>query len=241
LGESRAGELTADDCVFDTADGRRFDLYRFTLTQRQFVTWNSEGAVTGGHGIYTPGSNPPTAWAAMARGSAQTALLDPGTYNVYVRGDNATSIGAYTFSLSSVSTTFPAPPRSSCSSVLMPFGSVVGRYELGDCEVTTIYAQPPFLPTDQTSADYYVVRPESSTSYTVTINSSAEGYVALYVPAVQPAPLRIDGFSAGNTMSYTFTTPNPGDAFHYFEIGGTPGPNRANVTPGTYTFSVTKQ
>jgi hypothetical protein len=241
LGSTRDGTLEATDCLFNAADGRRFDVWRFTVPTRQIVQLSTTSTVPGAQGIFTPGAR--TAWAAVARGSNPTItqrwLLDPGVYEAYIRGNDSASVGAYSSSLSTFAASFPAPAQG-CGYVLMAEGSVQGRAESGDCAITTTFAPNPAQRSEQTWADNYVFRPQSSTSYTITVQSSSGGgYIALYVPVLQQAPLQIQGFGAGGQATISFTTPNPGDAFHYFEIAPTPHPSdRTQLAPLTYTFTI---
>jgi hypothetical protein len=243
LGGTRSGTLDTTDCVFNAQDGRKFDVFRFSVPTRQIVEMTTTSAVPGAQGIFFPGSR--NAWAAQARGAqpdvTQRWLLEPGIYEAYVRGDNAQSVGAYTVAARSFATSFPAPPQG-CSNILMREGTVQGRAETNDCAITTIYAANPAQRQEQTWGEYHVFRPTSSTSYTITVQSQGGGgYVALYVPAVQEAPLTIRTFAAGGTTTWSFTTPNPGDAFHYFEVAPTPHPSdRTQLAPLNYTLTITK-
>jgi hypothetical protein len=243
IGATREGTLEATDCLFNAADGRRFDVWRFTVPTRQIVQLSTTSTVPGAQGLFTPGAR--TAWAAVVRGSNPTItqrwVLDPGTYEAYIRGNDAQSVGPYSSSLSTFAATFPAPPQA-CSNILMAEGSVQGRAETGDCAITTIYAPNPNQQSEQTWADNYVLRPASGASYTVTVQSlSGSGYIAEYVPFVQQAPLRIQGFGAGGQTTISFTTPTPGDAFRYYEIAPTPHPtDRNQLAPLNYTFTITR-
>ncbi len=238
VGATRGGSLTTDDCVFNAADGRRFDVYRFSIASRQVVKWTTTGTVTGGHGIFTPGTR--TAWAAVNRGVSQSVLLDAGTYEVYVRGNDASSVGAYTATLESEGSTFPMPARASCASILMNPGTINGRYEPGDCEITLAFANPPSLNGSVTYADYYVVRVTPGKQYTVTLTgASAESNnsLAIFTAFDQPPLLSASAFQ---TRVLQFTPQEEG--FRYIEVAASTNTAQGwNIAPGNYTLTITEQ
>lgn len=243
LDYSTSGSWAETDCMFTDSEGNQKyeDIYEVSLSAPTAVdlTGTSEGTRVIAGWTSDPGGPSTGEVYVFGRGDDEVSyrtLLAPGTYRIWMGRDDGVGAGAYSFSLTSASSSNDA----GCGGVglVPPFSSSQALDASVDCLVEIQYSPFPEVIGLDTIEEYFVFKGFEGVTYSITATRTGGDEAFAPFPTVflgQGQVVQYLGDPSDSSKSISFTP----SATRYFTLGVASvfGPNQT-ITEGTYTLSV---